>query len=341
MPEEEHDIGKRGFWSGTISFGLVSIPVALFPGDRHPRVSLRMLAPDGTPLHRRYFCSLEDKPLKSDEIIRGYEYEKDTFVPITDEELEALEPEKSREIDLRRFVPSEQINPLLFDGAYFFVPTGDSRKAYRLLAHVLEKTGKAGIATFVMRSKEYLIAILAENGILRAETLRFADEIRPPEEIEFPASAEVSASVLKEMKQAIKAAAADEIDQRAFEDRDSEKLLELIERKKAAGEGIVHPPEETEEEEARGGKVIDIMEALKRSIQRAGSGGSATRKHRTASPPKKRTTGGKMSEDRSERALREASRKELYARAKQLDIPGRSEMNRDELIEAIRNAAKG
>ncbi len=332
-PDKKHrDVGSRGFWSGTITFGLVSIPVALFPGNRAQRVSLRMLAPDGTPLKRRYFCPRQDQPVPDDEIVRGYEYENDKFVLVTDDELEALEPKKSREIDLRRFVPAEQIDPMYFDRAYFFSPTGDSQKPYRLLAEVMEKTGRAGIATFVMRGKEYLVAILSENGILRAETLRFSDELRSRQDVGLPEPDRVSDSLVKEIETAIQAAGADELDWSELEDVSLKKLLELAGRKEAAGEGIIHPPPDIEEEEEKGGaEVIDIMEALKRSVERAGSSQSK-RSAKIASAAASRKN--------SLRKLQQKSKKELYERAKKLDIPGRSAMDRDELAEAIRNAAE-
>jgi hypothetical protein len=164
---EEDDVGPRSFWSGTITFGLVSIPVELYPASRSQRLSLRMVAEDGTPLTRRYFCPKEDKELEWDEIVRGYEVEKDTYVVVTDAELEKLAPEKTRDIDLRVFVDQGQLDPMHFDRAYYLTPGGNSTKAYRLLAATMEQTEKAGIATFVMRGKEYLIAILAEGSSAR------------------------------------------------------------------------------------------------------------------------------------------------------------------------------
>jgi len=329
LPElEDQEIRTRAFWSGTITFGLVSIPVALFPGNRTQRVALRMLGPDGTPLKRRFYCPKEDRPIEREEIVRGYEYEKDKYVLVTDEELEALEPKKSREIDLRRFVPVDQIDPMYFDRAYFLAPTGDSQKPYRLLAEAMEKTGRAGIATFVMRSKEYLVAILSENGILRAETLRFADEIRTPEEVGLPPPIHVPESTVTEMDQEIQAAAAENLDLNEMEDRGSERLLALIERKKKAGEGVIHPQQDTMEDEEEGGEVIDIMEVLKRSIERAES----ESKKKAASPG--------ASAEIDVRELQKKSKKELYDQARELDIPGRSAMDREELIEAIRKTAE-
>ena len=328
---ENRNVRNRGFWSGTITFGLVSIPVALYPANRTQRVSLRMLAPDGTPLKRRYYCPKEDRPVPRDEIVRGYEYENDRFVVITDDELEALEPKKSREIDLRRFVPVDEIEPKYFDRAYFFTPNGDSQKPYRLLAEVMEKTGRAGIATFVMRGKEYLVAILAENGILRAETLRFADEIRSLQDVGLSEPDRVTDSLVKKMEKAIQKGAEDKLDWSELEDVGANQLLELAKRKEAAGEGIIHPPPETGEDEKGGAEVIDIMEALKRSVERTGT---------SESKPSSKITSATASRKNSLRKLQQQSKKELYERAKKLDIPGRSAMDKDELVAAIRNAAE-
>ena len=147
-----------------------------------------MVDAKGTLLRRQFFCEHDNQPLERDDIVRGYEIEKYHYVVVEDEELEALEPKKSREIDLKRFVPLSSINPIYFERAYFLVPDGDTTKAYRLLAKSMEDEQKAGIATFVMHGKDYLVAIIAEGGILRAETLRFHDELRTPEAIGLPAA---------------------------------------------------------------------------------------------------------------------------------------------------------
>ena len=159
----------RPFWSGTLTFGLVSVPVDLYPGNRTNRAPLRMLGPEGEPLSRRYYSEKSGRDLDDDEMIRGYEIEKDRYVVVTDEELERLAPEQRRDLDLRRFVPLEDIPPLYFDRSYFLAPSEGSEKAYKLLAHTMEKEKLAGVATFVMRGKQYLVTIFAENEILRAE----------------------------------------------------------------------------------------------------------------------------------------------------------------------------
>src|SRR5690242_6652802 len=183
---EEETAGARPFWSGTLTFGLVSVPVSLFPATRGARASLRMLGPDGQPLSRRYYAEKSGKDLDADEVVRGFEVDKNKFVVITDEELERLEPEKTRDINLTQFVPADSISPLYFERGYFLTPAAGSQKAYKLLAETMDKNNLAGIATFVMRGKEYLVAIFSEKGILRAETMRFADEVRSPEDVGLP-----------------------------------------------------------------------------------------------------------------------------------------------------------
>jgi DNA end-binding protein Ku len=258
------ELQRRAFWSGTLTFGLVSIPVALLPAARPGGVSLRMLAPDGTPLQRRYTCPKEDRPLSWEEIVRGFEWERGRYVILSDDELEALEPEKSRDIDLRRFVPVEQIDPIYFDRPYFLAPAGTSTRPYRLLADTMERTGRAGIGTFVMRSKEYLVAILAERGILRAETLRFADEVRSAEDVGLPTAHAVGEAEIDRMTQAIRGATKKLLDTEALKDRYAAELLRLVERKRASGDGVIGLSEEAPPEEER---FVDLMELLKKSMQ--------------------------------------------------------------------------
>lgn len=269
MPEwedaaEEQDATARSFWSGTITFGLVSVPVALYAANRSNRVSLRMVSPQGTPLTRRYFTSKDDRELDADDIVRGYEIEKGRFVIVDDDELERLAPERTRDIDLRQFVKLSEIDPMYFERAYYLVPAGQSTKAYRLLARVMEETGRAGVATFVMRAKEYLVAIIAENGILRAETLRFADELRTPETIGLPEPGEADAAAVKRMDREIGKRVEQRLPRADLEDRSADRLMKVIQKKLREGDGVVHPEEGAV---ARETDVIDLMEILKRRLQ--------------------------------------------------------------------------
>jgi DNA end-binding protein Ku len=258
--ELEATPGGRPHWSGTISFGLVSIPVALLPATRPDAIALRMLAPDGTPLARRYVCTKDGKALDDKEIIRGYEVREGRYVLVTDEELERLEPRKSRDIELREFVPRESIDPMLVERAYFLAPAGSSTKAYRLLAATLERSGRAGIATFVMRDHEYLIAIAAERGILRGDILRFPDELRTPADVGLPRRAKASAREVARFGRLIEDMTAGGIPSRELEDRYAERLLALVKRKRARREDVVRVATRRAE------RVVDLAEVLKQSL---------------------------------------------------------------------------
>ncbi|HLU61398.1 MAG TPA: Ku protein [Gammaproteobacteria bacterium] len=341
MAEDDEQNGEealrpRPFWSGTIAFGLVSLPVSLFPANRKRGVSLRMVDRQGMPLARRYCCEKDNELLEREDIVRGYEVDKQSWVVIKDEELEALAPEKSREIDLRRFVNLAEIDPIYFERGYFLVPEEGSTKAYRLLARAMEEERRAGIATFVMRGKEYLVAIIAERGILRAETLRFHDEIRTPEYVGLPELAEAAADSVRQMQKAMQAWFAKRFDRKELVDPQTERLEALVTRKFKAGKDVLHAPEEIAEELAAESNVIDLMQVLKERMQ--GKGAPAAPE---GEPPasRRRRGGGQAHRTPEEpaRELEKLSRAELYARAQERDIPGRSRMSKEELIEALRH----
>nr|WP_267965837.1 Ku protein [Halomonas aerodenitrificans] len=340
-------------WSGTITFGLVSLPVNLYPANRPKPVSLRMVDAHGTPLARRYFCEKEERVLDYDELIRGYEVEKNEFVVVEDRELDSLAPEKSQEIDLKRFVGLDEIDPMYFQRAYFMTPDKGVTKAYRLLAASMEATGRAGIATFVMRGKEYLVAIIAEKGILRAETLRFAEEVRAPEDIALPKAIRPDKQRAKAMQQAIEALTAKDFEREELQDLQSQRIVARAEEKLARGEDVIALGEEDapEFEPEQGGEVVDLMQVLKQSLAEGRPPGQAARndagKSKTEkrakptarrSEAKKRPTGqrGKGKRRSAESAeLQNLSRDELYERAQQLNLPGRSRMSKAELVKAI------
>jgi DNA end-binding protein Ku len=288
--ESGQPAGLRSFWTGTITFGLVTVPVALYAATRPRAVSLKMIGPDEAPVRRRYVCSKDEKPLDADDIVRGYEIEKGKFVVVTDEELEAVEPRKSREIDLQLFVDLDDIDPMYFERAYYLVPGGGTNKAYRLLAEVMEKRKVAGIATFVMRAKEYLVAIIAENGILRAETLRFQDEIRTPEDVGLPNVAKVTAGEVKKFETQI-ATRSKKFDPREFLHDYSERLEKLVHAKEKKKEDIVRAPEEPKEE--GGGEVVDLLAVLSRSLGGAAKKPAKKAPARKGGSAKKATTASK------------------------------------------------
>src|SRR5512143_935682 len=243
-PEQPHAI-----WSGIIAFGLVSLPVSLFPAQRG-KIALKMVDATGALLRRQFFCAGDNRPLERDDIVRSYEIEKYHYVVVEDEELDALEPKKSREIDLKRFVPLSSINPIYFEHAYFLVPDSDTTKAYRLLAKSMEDEQKAGIATFVMRGKEYLVAIIAEGGILRAETLRFHDELRSPQGIGLPPRKPADKKIVEQMRSAIRKMTHQHFDDELLSDQQARNLKRCIEDKLRSGTDVLQAPEEPAPAEA-------------------------------------------------------------------------------------------
>jgi len=263
--DDESGSGRaRPFWSGTISFGLVTIPVEVYSATRSTRTSLRMLSPEGTPLSRRYFGASE-KPLDGNELERGYELDDGQFVIVTDEELEGLAPEQSRDIDLSRFVDREAIPPLFYERAYILAPAGNSNLAYRLLASTLDSTKRAGIGRFVMRGKQYVVAIVSEQGLLRAETLRFQEELRTPESIGLPEPTEPSESKVKALRTAIHKLASGAPSKSELADSYWKRLEALVKKKQQRGEDVVRPePGEAEEQDLA--EVIDLVAILRKSL---------------------------------------------------------------------------
>ena len=260
-PEEEN-AGGRPFWSGTLTFGLVSVPVSLFPAARSTRASLRMLGPDGQPLARRYYAEKTGKDLDADEVVRGFEIDKEKFVIVTDEELERLAPEKTRDIDLKQFVPAESIPPIYFERGYFLTPAAGSQKAYKLLAETMDKSGLAGIATFVMRGKEYLVAIFSDKGILRAETMRFSDELRSPSDVGLPKKKEAPKATVTKFEKLIANKSKKQFSPAKLADKQTDSLLKLVKKKQSKRENVVKVEEEVETDR----KVVDLVKILKQSL---------------------------------------------------------------------------
>lgn len=240
------------------------MPVDLFPATQSEHVALRMLDADGTPLARRYFCSRDDRELDDDDIVRGFELDG-RYVVVTDDELGALEPDKSRDIDLRRFVDRDAIDPRFLANAYYLTPGGGSTKAYRLLAETMQRTGRAGIATFVMRGKEYLVAILAERGILRAETLRFQDELRSDTDIGLPDKPRLKKAEVTSMEKAVHAHSKARLDRRELEDDYTAELRKLARSKQRKRKDVVAAPEAAEPGDDA--DVIDLVDVIKRGMK--------------------------------------------------------------------------
>jgi DNA end-binding protein Ku len=270
--QESSSARVRSLWSGTITFGLVSIPVDLLSAVRPRQTAMKLVDKAGHALGRQYHCSKEGRKVDYDDLVRGYETDDGKMVVITDQEFESVAPEMSADIELRSFVPLEQIPPLYFQKPYFLAPAGKSAKAYNLLAATMEKTGRVAIGSFVMRGHEYLVAIVSDNGVLRADTLRYSDEIRTPETIGLPKRAKVAASKVTQFTKAIDELTRDALDMSELQDREAEELQELAESKKKHRDDVIHPTgaeEEDVEAAAGGAKIIDLMEVLRNSLSKS------------------------------------------------------------------------
>jgi DNA end-binding protein Ku len=271
----------RGLWAGSITFGLVTIPVELYAATRGAGgASLRMLASDGTPLVRRWACSAEQRLLEDDEVARGYEVEEGRYLLVTDEELAALSPRRSRDIELVRFVPRDAIDPAYFVRAYFVMPGQEQTKAYRLLAQTMEDGRRAAVASFVMRGKAAAVALFADRGVLRAATLRFGDELRSPEGIATPVKAE--AEEAERFRRAIAALSAATLEPRELAEDAGAELVARAREKLARGEDVLTPRvaaggadsaaaagegDESEPPSAGRGELIDLFELIQQRLR--------------------------------------------------------------------------
>src|ERR671911_2555257 len=263
----------RAIWSGAISFGLVNIPVKLYSAVSRKTVRFHQLDAE----------SGQEVPYE--QIIKGYEIGPDRYVTITPDELDALEPQKTRTIDIEDFVDLDEIDPIYYDHPYYLAPDTGAAKAYRLLVDAMEDAGKVAIARVVIRSKENLVAIRPRDGILAMETMLFADEVVPTDsldEMTTDTAVKTSDRELTMARQLIDSLSSD-FEPEKYHDEYRERVLDLIERK-AQGETIVIE-EPTKEPE----KVPDLMAALEASI--AGAKGQSKAKPKAAakkSAPAKR-----------------------------------------------------
>lgn len=300
----------RAIWSGSISFGLVSVPVRMYSAiEEHTLHFNYVHAPDGSRIGYEKICKAEDKPVPDDEIVKAFEYEKGEWVYMADEDFEAAAAENHHTIDIRAFVPYEDIDPIYFERSYYLAPQEDGAKVYALLARAMEKSGLAAVAKWVMRDRQNLGLLRVREGALTIERMHFADEIRPVEELASK-DAEVSKQELEMAEQLIEHFTGT-FDPREYRDTYRDALCEIIEAKRKGERVRVEKEPEPE-------APTDLMAALRASVEAARQRGSRV-----------------AAADGEYEGL---SKEQLYELAKEADIPGRSEMSKDELLEALRAA---
>jgi DNA end-binding protein Ku len=258
----------RSIWRGAISFGLVNVPVKLYSAVSKKTVRFNQLHDvDGVRIQQKRVCPADGEEVPYEHIVKGYEIAPDKYVVVTPEELEAIDPKKTRTIDIEDFVDLDDIDPLYYEHPYYLVPDTGAAKAYRLLLDALRDTNKVAIARVVLRSKEYLTAIRPAGEVLTMETMLFADELVPTDRLDELPDEDTRATdrELAMARQLIEAQAT-EFDPSKYRDEYRERVLELIERK-AQGEDVAVQPEAEEPAE-----VPDLMAALEASLAAAGGG---------------------------------------------------------------------
>lgn len=252
----------QGIWTGTISFSLVAIPVRLVTAVESGRVSFHLLhKADNARLAKRMVCPEEGTMVPRDELIRGYEIAPERYVLLTDEELESVSPERSRTIEIIEFIDLKDVDPVQYDHPYYLVPSKGGEKAYRLLAEVMHRTNKAGIAKFVLSEREYLVVVKSTEGALELVTLHYSDEIRPDEDLapKKPVEGDEKGRMIKAIRNLTK-----EFDPGKYADVRRKGIMELL-MKKAKERPPVQAPAAAEEE--REGPA-DLVAALEESMKK-------------------------------------------------------------------------
>jgi DNA end-binding protein Ku len=265
----------RAIWSGTISFGLVSVPVRMYSATESKELRFHFLhKKDLQPIGYDKVRKDTGRHVDPDDIVRGFEIEKGRYVPIEDEDLDRLDIELTHSIDILDFVDLEEIDPIYYRKAYYLLPQAGAEKPYRLLGKALEETGKVGIAKVVIRNKQHLAALRPYEGVLLLETMYYADEVRKPESVDGSGTRVQKAEV--EMAKSLVENLSDGFDPKKYDDTYRKELLSLI-RKKAKGAKL---PEPVQEEEA---EVVDLMAALRESVAETKKGKKRKKPARKAS----------------------------------------------------------
>ncbi len=302
----------RAIWSGSIAFGLVNVPVRMTSAVSEHTLHFHYVhEPDGSRIGYEKVCKAEDKPVSDDEIVKAFEIEKGEWVYMSDEDFEAAQvDEGAKTVDIRAFVPYEEIDPIYFERTYYLEPQEGGEKVYALLARAMEDSGLVAVAKLVMRDRQHLACLRVRDGVITLERMHFADEIRPAKDLA-PRRVKLDKQELAMARQLVEQFAG-AFEPERFRDTYRDTLCEII-RAKQRGETVAVAEEP--EAEAPG----DLMAALRASVEAAQGRRPATR----------RTDGGR---------LEGLSKEELYELAKKADLPGRSEMSKDELVDALKAA---
>jgi DNA end-binding protein Ku len=281
----------RAIWSGSISFGLVNVPVRMYSAISETDLRFHLIhEPDGGRIGYQKICKEEGEPVPEDEIVKGFEFKEDEFVVLTDEDFDAAKAEGVKSIEISDFVPYDEIDPIFFEKTYYLGPQSGGEKVYALLREAMEKTGLAGIAKFVMRDRQHLGCLRVREGTLTLEKMFFHDEVRPIDEIA-PRDAKVSKSEL-DMATSLIEQFTGKFEPEKYEDTYREALCDVI-RAKRKGKTITAPEPEAEEEPT------DLMAALRASVEAAKKRSSSSSRKRTNGRPARRSKASTSSRKKS------------------------------------------
>jgi DNA end-binding protein Ku len=264
----------RPIWSGTISFGLVSVPVRMFPATESKELRFHFLdKKDLTPIAYEKVRRDDREPVDPDEIVRGFEIEKGRYVPLEDDDLDRLDVELTHSIDILDFVSLDEIDPIYFRKAYYLLPAEGAEKPYNLLVRALEETGRVAIAKVVIRNKQHLAAVRPYEGVLLLETMYYSDEVRKPQALDGDLGKPRLQKAEVDMAKSLVENLSDTFKPEKYDDRYRNELLDLI-KAKAEGQPLPEPAEQQE------GEVVDLLAALRESVERTKKqrGGASKRK---------------------------------------------------------------
>jgi DNA end-binding protein Ku len=258
----------RAIWKGSISFGLVSIPIALYPATRREELKFRLLRKsDLSPVNYKRVAEKDGKEVPWNEIVKGYEYEKGNYVVLKDEDFQRVDLEATQTVDIQDFVDQKEIDPMFFYKPYYLEPQKGGDKAYALLRDALKDTNKVGVAKVVIKTRQYLAGVKPENGALVLELMHFADELADPEKLHVPKKTEVGKREINMAKSLIDSMSS-KWNPEKYKDDYREALMEVIEEKVEAGGKEI---EEEPKKAPRPTKVIDLVSVLQKSLEETGA----------------------------------------------------------------------
>src|SRR5881397_1262325 len=267
----------RAIWKGSISFGLVNIPIALYPATRREELNFRLLRKsDLSPVNYKRVAEKDGKEVPWDQIVKGYEYEKGKYVVLKDEDFERVDLEATQTVDIQDFVDQEEIDPMFFYKPYYLEPQKGGDKAYVLLRDVLEESKKVGIAKVVIKTRQYLAGVKAEDGVLVLELMHFAEELAESDKLHVPKKTEPGKREMNMAKSLIDSMSA-KWNPKKYRDDYREALMGVIEEKVEAGGKEI---EEKPKPKKQPTKVIDLVSVLQKSLEQTGAKRKASAKSR-------------------------------------------------------------